>query len=86
MLSSSYHVLYPADLQVQGQLLGYDHGGGGDDSFHDVYDPLVEVLEKWKRDSSHPLAARSLLALDAEGVWALVNSWNLHFQQELLHM
>eukprot|EP00797_Seminavis_robusta_P033287 Sro769_g199790.2 (203) ;mRNA; r:22679-23287 len=74
-------------LQIQGHLVEDD---STNNNGADVYDPLKTVLQSWKDDTSHPLATKSLAALDATssdaGIWALVHVWNLHFQQELLQL
>lgn len=67
-------------LRVQGRIME-DEG-----VFHDVLEPLHDILNAWKNASSHPLAAKSLTALQGEGLWALVHVWNSHFQQELLQL
>ena len=67
-------------LQVQGHFVDNDH------VYHDVWEPLNDLLVSWKNETSHPLATKSLAALETEGLWAFVHIWNLHFQQELLHL
>lgn len=65
-------------LQVQGRLMD-----DREDMDHSVYESLKECLQQWK---PHPLATKSLTALEGEGFWALVNVWTSHFQQELIQL
>jgi hypothetical protein len=66
-------------LQIQGELIDLNNDG-----IHDLlYEPLRDVFISWKGATSHPLATKSLMALDGEGVWAVVYLWCKHFQQEL---
>ena len=75
-------------LQVQARYMADDNdksnvaaAEGG------VYEPLMAALKEWKAESSHPLATKSLLALqEHERVWDLVQVWNTHFQQELFQL
>lgn len=68
-------------LQVQGRVLD-----DRSDMDHSVYEPVKEFLTDWKQETSNPLAVKSLLALEGEGFWAMVNLWNAHQQQELIQL
>lgn len=73
-------------LQVQADFLVEDSNDmaaaeGG------AYAPLIEVLNEWKTESSHPLASKSILALkEHERMWDFVEVWNKYFQQELFQL
>jgi hypothetical protein len=45
---------------------------------------LERALEDWKAMNNHPLAERALTNLRANGLWGLVQTFHLHWQQELM--